>query len=188
MFEPESVARLLTVLVKRRDSIPDASAQQLAYLAGRVRAQDEAVIDWLIYLLISNPIQSVKSKAIQSLSWLGKDLPERRLPGIDGRPGPTLKQVIEQIVLGRPIPPTALGQFKVDLDDDDGNQTPFYLRRKAIEALTWIGDKQTLQSVGHAARSWDLELREIWYTTSAALEERLQHTHPRHWRSLIADS
>jgi HEAT repeat protein len=188
LFEPESIARLLTVLVKRRDSIPDASAQQLAYLAGRVRAQDEAVIDWLIYLLIANPIQSVKSKALQSLSWLGKDLPERRLPGIDGRPGPTLKQVIEQIALGRSVPPTALGPFTAAPNGEDEGKTPFYLRRKAIEALAWIGDQQTLQSLGNAACSWDLELREVWYATSAALEERLQHMPAKHWSELIADS
>ncbi len=176
LFEPESVARMLRVLIKRHKEIPHKSAQQLAYLAGRVRAQDEAVIDWLIRLLICNPAQGVKSKAMQALAWQGKSLQSRTLPGVDGQPGLTVKQVIENIAAWRPIPRTSVGEFIVEQTEEDLLKTPLYLRRKALESLIWIGDRQTLQFLERDVSSWDIELREVWYATAATLEARLSHT------------
>lgn len=173
LFDPQVVARLLTVLIKNRETIPDESAQQLAYIAGRVRAQDEAVIAWLIELLICNPNQQVKSKALQSLAWLGRELSGRRLPGVEGVQGPTIKQVIEQIAAWRTVPPTGLGPFMLHQTEQDLQRTPLYLRHKAIEALVWIGDRQTLRTLSREIPLWDLELRETWYATAAALEARL---------------
>jgi hypothetical protein len=152
-------------------SIPDSAAQQLAYLAGRVRATDPVVIDWLIGLLVCNPSQTVKAKAMQSLAWMGEGVPNRRLELLDGRPGPTLKQMIQDIAAWRPLRQLALGTFEVRMRaSDDGS--PLYLRRKALEALAWIGDEHTVRDLGGQFMAWPLELREHWYLAAATIAGR----------------
>jgi hypothetical protein len=172
LFEPEQVEPLLTVMITRSRGIPDSAAQQLAYLAGRIRAGTPAVLDWLIRLLVANPSQSVKAKALQSLAWMGGDVPRRRLDYADGRPGPMLKELIQDIAAARRIPRLALGAYEVRLRTGDTDGSPTYLRRKAIEALAWVGDDDTIRDLGAHALSWPLELREHWYRAAAAIRGR----------------
>lgn len=174
LFDPEQVAPLLTVLISRNDTIPDSAAQQLAYVAGRVRANNPEVIDWLIRLLVTNPSQSLKAKALQSLAWMGMGIPYARLRLTDGRNGPTLKTIIQHIAAGRAIHGLQLGNFDVRLREDDPPGTAIYLRRKAIEALAWIGDIATLRDLGASFQHWPLELREEWYVAAATIKRRLE--------------
>ncbi len=172
LFEPGHVAPLINVLVRHNERIPDGAAQQLAYLAGRVRASEPAVVNWLITLLITHRSQAVKAKALQSLAWLGPAIPEIVLELPDGRPGPTLKALIQDIAAWRSIGPLQIGTFAVRLRETDGDGGPLYLRRKALEALAWIGDAATLTDLGGLAQSWPLVLREHWYRTAALIAAR----------------
>lgn len=174
LFEPDQVAPLLAVLVRGNASLPDRAAQQLAYLAGRMRATDPDVIDWLLEVLITNANQSVKARALQSLAWIGMGVPERVLELPDGRAGPTVKQVIQDIAAWRRVRELRIGAFAVDLRRDDHPSGPLYLRRKAVEALAWIGDAATLDDLGALAPSWPLELREQWYLAAATIAGRLK--------------
>lgn len=173
LFEPDQVAPLLSVLVQRKQSIPNSAAQQLAYLAGRLRASSPVILDWLIKLLITNPSQTIKSKALQSLAWMGMGIERQQLELGDGRPGPTLKQIIQAIAAGREIRTLKLGTFSVSRRSSDIGDTPAYLRRKAIEALAWIGDAETLLDLGDEVSEWPLELREHWYLAAATIRERI---------------
>ncbi|NTW04402.1 MAG: PBS lyase, partial [Oscillochloris sp.] len=152
--------------------IPNSAAQQLAYLAGRLRATTPEVINWLTEILITNPNQTIKSKALQSLAWMGMGIEKQRLTLEDGRPGPTLKQIIQNIATGRTIHQLKLGAFRVAQHPSDINDEPTYLRRKAIEALAWIGDSETLEDLGKQVSNWPLELREHWYKAAATIRER----------------
>ncbi|MCS6880452.1 MAG: CHAT domain-containing protein [Oscillochloridaceae bacterium] len=176
LFEPDRVAPLLAVLVRGNADIPDRAAQQLAYLAGRVRAADPDVIDWLLRILITSPNQSVKARAMQSLAWIGAGAPDRVLELPDGRDGPTVKQIIQDIAAWRPVPELCIGAFAVALRPDDGPTGPLYLRRKAVEALAWIGDAATLADLEALAPSWPLELREQWHLAAATIARRLKGT------------
>jgi hypothetical protein len=174
LFDPEQVAPLLTVLISRNEQIHDCAAQQLAYLAGRVRAANQEVVDWLIRLLVTNPSQSIKAKALQSLAWMGLDIPQVRLRLNDKREGPSLKLLIQHIAAGRTIHGLSLGEFEVRLRPGDPPGSPIYLRRKAIEALAWIGDAQTVHDLGACFLEWPIELREEWYLAAATIKHRLK--------------
>ncbi|MEI7769804.1 MAG: CHAT domain-containing protein [Chloroflexales bacterium] len=172
LFEPNQVAPLLAVLVRHNRDIPNSAAQQLAYLAGRLRAADSEVISWLTALLITNPSQTIKSKALQSLAWMGMGVEQQQLALDDGRPGPTLKQVIQDIAAGREIRPLKLGSFSIAARQSDIDGEPAYLRGKAIEALAWIGDADTLKDLDGEVDGWPLDLREQWYTAAATIRDR----------------
>ncbi len=172
LFDPDLVTPLLTVLVSRKEEIPDSAAQQLAYLAGRLRATNEEVVNWLIRLLVTNPSQTVKAKALQSLAWMGLGIAEVRLPLANGRAGPTLKQLIQEIAAGRQVRGLSMGDFEVKLRASDVTGSPLYLRRKAIEALAWIGDADTLKDLGRQYMDWPIELREYWYQAAAMIARR----------------
>lgn len=184
LFEPEQVASLLVELIASTVTVPDSAAQQLAYLAGRVRANDPAVVRWLVKLLISNHSQSVKAKALQSLAWMGVDLPDvqraldekqaAQLPS--GWPGISLKQLIQDIAAWRRERMRRLDGFEVRLRVGDSDGSPLYLRRKAIEALAWIGDVETVDELGRQFLNWPLELREHWYLAAATIGHRLNAT------------
>jgi hypothetical protein len=173
LFDPDQVAPLLAGVIERSDQLPDSAIQQLAYLAGRVRIATEPVRDWLITLLICHPSQTIKSKALQSLAWMGRDIPRHRLDLPDGRPGPSLKELVQAIAAGRPVQRLKLGEYVVKLRAGDTDRQPFYLRRKAVEALAWIGDQATLRDLGEQFATWPLELREYWYSTAANIERRM---------------
>ncbi len=181
LFEPDQVAPLLAVLVRANASLPDRAAQQLAYLAGRVRATDPEVVDWLLHVLITNQNQSVKARALQSLSWIGMGVPDRALELPDGSAGPTVRQIIQDIAAWRTVRELRIGAFAVRLRPEDGAAGPLYLRRKAVEALAWIGDTATLTDLGALARSWPLELREQWYLTAATIASRARGPRAHHW-------
>lgn len=173
LFEPDQVIPLLEVLVRGDREFTESAAQQLAYVAGRVRATTKPVVDWLIRQLITNPSPLVKAKAMQSLAWMGSGLPDEKLLLPDGRPGPTLKELVEDIAAWRPIGDLERGSFTLSVSKEEADTAPLYLRRKAIEALAWIGDAATLQRLGKRFQEWPLELREYWYQSAATIRSRL---------------
>ncbi len=185
LFDPGLVEPLLTVLIRRSKAIPEMAAQQLAYLAGRVRARDEMVIGWLLSLLVTSPSQAVKAKALQSLAWIGQVAPEadaetaeagelmaRRLTLRDGLSGPSVRELIEALAAAHPIPELSLGRFVVTMHEGDPPGCPLYLRRKAIEALAWVGDTTLLERLGAEVGTWPITLREQWYLTAAMINGR----------------
>lgn len=172
LFHPPDVIRLLRVLIRYNPTVADSAAQQLAYLAGRLRATDSEVVDWLIRLLVTNPGQVIKAKALQSLAWIGVGIAERHVPLVDGSQGPTLKQLIQALAAAESVPPLALGNFTVAPHRPDRADHDLYLRRKAIEALAWIGDATTIRDLGQRVPNWPLELREHWYQTVATIQQR----------------
>jgi hypothetical protein len=199
LFEPEYVERLMTTLIKKRSEgsegsekksayIPEDSAQQLAYLAGRVRATNDTVINWLLEQLVFHPNPEVKSKALQSLAWMGRDIAERPVPleparavqaaverGLPDRRmrGPTLRRLVQTIAIWRPGANGLPGQFVIVPSVEERTSGPFYLRRKAIEALAWIGDADTLQLIAAELPNWPITLREYWYESAASIRARL---------------
>lgn len=169
LFDPEYVVPLIVTLIRRKYSMPDPAAQQIAYLAGRLRINQPVVIEWLISLLITNPRQNVKARALQSLAWIGNTAANHPIALADGHEPLTVKQLIEEIALWRQaLPHFALGTFQLDLPNN--SDQPVYLQRKAIEALAWIGDKQTLSELDKYYQHLPLELRTQWYVTRSNLQ------------------
>ncbi len=170
LLDPEYVIPLLVTLIRRKPDMPDPAAQQIAYLAGRLRINQPLVIDWLLKLLITNLSQSVKARALQSLAWIGESAASRAVAIVDGerQSSLTVKQLIEEIALWRqPLPRFAIGTFRPAFSLS-GDQA-IYLRRKAIEALAWIGDRNTLRELDSYFKYWPLELRTQWYLSRASL-------------------
>ncbi|MDW8405402.1 CHAT domain-containing protein [Chloroflexus sp.] len=174
LFDHEYVVPLLTALIRHKRSMPNPAAQQLAYLVGRLRINQPFVIDWLIKLLITNPSQNVKARALQSLAWMGGEIAHRTIAIADSENNDslTIKQFIEEIALWRqPFPRFTIGEFRIETPTNV--LTPAYLRRKAIEALAWIGDRQTLRELDTECQYWSLELRTQWYITREGIQERI---------------
>jgi hypothetical protein len=174
LFDPDIVTGLLKqVLVDPGRRLHDSSAQQIAYLAGRVRASAPEVVEWLRQTLIAHPNPWVKSKALTSLSWMGFDVRQMPFERPDGRPGSTLKELTEEIAAAFKISPTSYGPYTISNRTRD-NSAKIYLRRKAIEALAWIGDEQSLSVLEDQVLKWPINLREYWYSTAAAIRQREQ--------------
>jgi HEAT repeat protein len=159
--------------------IPDTSIQQVAYVAGRVRSQDRALIGWLVELLIRHPDYQVKAKALQALAMQGQALEtfawlEALLKSMAAHPHATpgtLRQCIQDIAAWRNARLQTWG-FKDTLTEQP--DAVLYLRGKAVEALEWIGTQQTLDDLSPEVPDWPLELRGVWHFTAMAIQRRLQ--------------
>ncbi|WP_299645085.1 hypothetical protein [uncultured Chloroflexus sp.] len=175
LFDAEYVAPLIAALIRYKRSMPNPAAQQLAYLVGRLRMNQPFIIEWLIKLLITNPSQNVKARALQSLAWMGREVAQRTIAIIssEGNDTLTIKQFIEELALWRQqLPRFSVGDFR--LDTPVNAPDPIYLRRKAIEALAWIGDRQTLRELDTECQYWPLELRTQWYISRDSIQRRIR--------------
>ncbi len=174
LFNADRVAEMLAVLLKRRPKLRDRSVEQITYIAGRVRACDPEVVGWLLDLLIGHADYIIKGKALQSLAWLGKALDTLTLSSIDEPVGLLVKRLCLYLVLWRldainlPAPP---GPFTFEPAPENDPQS-IYLRRKAVEALSWIGNEETVEIIYPQVAGWPLELREEWYVTVSAIRSR----------------
>jgi HEAT repeat protein len=117
--------------------------ERLAYLIGLVRSSDPTAREFLRVRLSKDRRISVKGKAIQSLGWLydsySRDLLER----------------------------VANGDFRdLTLSASVSAKDKVYLRRKAIEALAYIGDERTLDRLRTSRADWTPELQQAFYETS----------------------
>ena len=124
---------------------------RLAYLIGKVRAQDPTTRDFLDCCLYEFKGVGLKGKAIQSLGWLYDR---------------SYKDLFEEI---------AVGDFcQVALRKRPSKQDKTYLRRKAIEALANIGDEDTLNRLRENRADWkNPELARAFYWTSEEISWRL---------------
>jgi HEAT repeat protein len=147
--------------------------ERLAYLIGKIRAQDPVALAFLDRCLHDLTRVETKAKAIQSVGWL-QDRTKTRL--------------LEYVAMGRfdEIDSAAQQEIKPADEPEDqalkrgfklGKVTPLqlkYLRLKAIEALAYIGDAESLSLLREGRMEWDWELRQAFYWTSEEIYWREQ--------------
>jgi hypothetical protein len=163
LHDPGWVARqailpFLDEEIAKEDGIYDSPAwryrasqyERLAYLIGKIRAVEPAARDFLRRCLFEFRSAGLKGRAIQSLGWL-----------YDVR----YKELFERIAAGD------LGEIAPagDFAQDDA----IYLRRKAIEALANLGDRDTLTRLREGRASWARELEQAYYETSEEISWRM---------------
>jgi hypothetical protein len=189
LFDAEVVSDLLVRFFASGRPVPQRSMQQLAYIAGRARVQDRAVLHWLIDLLVHYPDHATKSRALQALAWLSRSLNSLEwlddvLPSLDWLPThgpavPLVQQIIQAIAVWDTAFLDRLGSFQVhpagpEDDEQIHHMATLDLRRRAIEALAMIGDQQTLDTLYPLVPEWPLVLREAWHLSANAIRSRLQ--------------
>jgi len=117
--------------------------ERLAYLIGKIRAQESITRDFLDRCLYKFTGVRLKAKAIQSLGWMYdrsyKDLFERIAVGDFGN-----------VAMRKGLPEKEMK----------------YLRRKAIQALANIGDQDTLTRLRENRTDWGPKLERAFYWTS----------------------
>jgi len=124
--------------------------ERLAYLIGKIRAQEPATRAFLDRCLFKFTHVGVKAKAIQSLGWMYDH---------------SYKHLFERI---------AVGDFsKVALRKRLPEKDARYLRRQAIQALANIGDRDTLTRLRENRTDWSPELERAFYWTSEEIYWRL---------------
>ncbi len=194
LFDAMQVTFQLSRVFHDGHILSEISVQPLIYLVGRVRLQDVHAIRWLIGILKDHPDFAVKAKALQSLAWvcdaldrldepvpeletlLPKDdeLQENRHQGLVA----VLRRVFEYVVFWDKQKLAALvgvteDEIDTTTETQEQQQAVRYVCRKAIEALTWIGDETTIAHIQPRIRELTPELREYWYTTAAAITSRI---------------
>ena len=113
--------------------------ERLAYLIGKIQTQDPVALAFLERCLKEFTRISIKATAIQSMGWLYDR---------------SKKSLFEAIAMGRFE--EIEEQFRLRKASRDDKE---YLRRKAIEALAFIGDGVTLDLLREVHLDWDPELR-----------------------------
>lgn len=188
LFDASQVARRLTILLTQQQTFTEQSTRQLIYLAGRVRVQDQVVVGWLVYQLRNHDKYTIKARALQSLAWLGMALRTfdwlpaalrlvglkiEDMFGLDKTPRALIHRVIKSFAAWDTDYLVRQGFLPQEMSGAGPDTT--YLRRKAIQALAWVGDKRTIEELRPLVQAWDLPLRETWYTTVAMMESRLNN-------------
>jgi len=124
--------------------------ERLAYLIGKIRVQEPITRAFLERCLYEFTGTWLKAKAIQSLGWMYDH---------------SHKDLFEQI---------AIGDFSnVALREHPPEKETVYLRRKAIQALANIGDRDTLAKLRANRTDWCPELERAFYWTSEEIHWRL---------------
>ena len=124
--------------------------ERLAYLIGKIRAQGPVTRAFLDRCLYKFTSVWLKAKAIQSLGWMYDR---------------SYKELFEQI---------AVGDFSgIALREHLPEEEITYLRRKAIQALANIGDRETLAQLRANRTGWCTELERAFYWTSEEIHWRL---------------
>ncbi|MBN2007676.1 MAG: CHAT domain-containing protein [Anaerolineae bacterium] len=114
----------------------------LAYLIGKVRAQDAVAREFLYTCLREAGDVALKGLAIQSLGWLYDLRNKKRFEDI------------------------ALGDFtSLNLPSQPPAEESQFLQRKALEALRSIGDNATLRRLQGRPTTWSPELERAFYWT-----------------------
>ncbi len=151
--------------------------EHLAYLIGRIRTSSEQAYIFLHRCLYESSDIQLKSLAIQSLGWL-YDQDSKRL--------------FERIALGTFSTATCFCQFRRDpsdfwfktfmaadlaadlnIPDDLSPVERLGLQRRALEALSYVGDSETLERLAARPPDWDLELEQAFYWTTEEILARL---------------
>ncbi len=124
--------------------------ERLAYLIGKIRAQEPIARDFLDRCLYKFTGVWLKAQAIEALGWMYDR---------------SYKELFERI---------AAGDFSgVALRQHVPEGESIYLRRKAIQALANIGDRDTLTQLREQRTGWEPELERVFYWTSEEIYWRL---------------
>lgn len=124
--------------------------ERLAYLIGRIRAQEPATRAFLDRCLYQYKSVWLKGYAIQSLGWLY----DRSYKGL-----------FEEI---------AVGDFhNIAVRKSLPLEQVTYLRRMAMNALANIGDRDTLTRLRESRADWSAELQRVFYWTSEEIYSRV---------------
>lgn len=182
LFDPRLTARKLQDYLSQHPE-PRHNIAQLAYLAGQSRANDKAILAWLVHLVVNHPAFSIKASALMALAWAGQttstpswvlsELPERDdLYDAEDERVPPIRRLIEAIadwdVTALENMATTFVQHPVPPDADITR-----LRRMALEALALVGDQATLDTLNPRADQWHLELRSAWHLASRTIRARI---------------
>jgi hypothetical protein len=171
LLDPARVTQ--EVIVPLIESSTSHWYERLAYLIGKTRTQDVTALAFLDRCLHELKRVKTKAKAIQSVGWL-QDRTKTRL--------------LEYVAMGRFDDIEKAARQAVQKDDDAeelalkkgfplGKVTTEdrkFLRRKAIEALAYIGDARTLTQLREGRVEWDVELRRAFFWTSEEIYWREQ--------------
>jgi hypothetical protein len=155
--------------------------EHLVYLIGRIRASGERMYVFLHRCLYESDDIPLKSLAIQSLGWL-YDRDSKRL--------------FERIALGEFSIETCSCHFRRNLSDFwfetfiavnfaadlniPDSLSPIEkleLQRRALEALYYVGDQETLTRLQARPPGWDLELEQAFYWTAEEILARLSEAY-----------
>ncbi|MGC9398883.1 MAG: CHAT domain-containing protein [Anaerolineae bacterium] len=153
LIDPAQVTRRVVLpLLEEAEEEPRRLGPRLAnliYLIGRVRVPAQKARDFLRRCLETCAPIHLKGLTIQSLGWLH---------------AVEYKETFEAV---------ALGAFEaLQLVGPLSDATQRYLQRKALEALAYLGDMETLKRLKQEAFTWDPELEMAFYRTH---EEILVH-------------
>jgi HEAT repeat protein len=127
--------------------------ERLAYLIGKVRTLNETALGFLEDCLKTFAKTDSKAKAIQSFGWLNDR---------------SKKALFEEIALGN----FAEIESDLRLSARITDWQERYLRRKAIEALAYIGDADTVTRLRSSRSDWHPELQRAFYQTSEEIAWR----------------
>jgi HEAT repeat protein len=171
LLDPVQVTQEVIVpLIERKEA---SWYERLAYLIGKMRTQDPVALAFLDRCLHDLTRVETKAKAIQSVGWLQDR---------------TKTCLLEYVAMGRfdEIDKAAQQEIKADEDPEAqelkrgfklGQVTPQQikaLREKAIEALAYLGDADSLTLLREGRMEWDWELRRAFYWTSEEIYWREQ--------------
>jgi HEAT repeat protein len=155
--------------------------EHLAYLIGRIRTASERAYVFLHRCLYESSDVQLKSLAIQSLGWL-YDRDSKRL--------------FERIALGQFSTTTCFCHLRgnpsdfwfevfvvtdlaadLNIPDDLSPIERLDLQRRALEALSYVGDSETLERLAARPPDWDLELEQAFYWTTEEILARLSEAY-----------
>ncbi len=121
----------------------------LAYLIGKIRPQDSRARAFLYRCLYEFPDVTLKGIAIQSIGWL-----------YDITAAPQFTDI-------------ALGNFNIlNLQAPLPQSEARYLQQKALDALYYIGDAETLKRLQQHAVAWSPDLENAFYRTIERIRSR----------------
>lgn len=154
LFDPSTVMERVILpfldkeLAQQRSiyAAPDASNEMwyphMAYLIGKIRTRDSRARAFLYRCLNEIPAVELKGTAIQSIGWLYDTAAKSRITGI------------------------ALGDFgSLHLPTPPTETEATYLQGKALDALYYIGDAETVEPLQERATGWTPELEIAFYRT-----------------------
>ncbi len=128
---------------------PDSWYTHLAYLIGKVRPQDGRARGFLYRCLSELPDITLKGIAMQAIGELYDTTATRRFTDI------------------------ALADFStLNLRENPLPDECRYLQQKALDALFYIGDAETLRRLQKRPSSWSLELENAFYRTIERIRSR----------------
>ena len=115
----------------------------LVYLIGKIRTQDVATRQFVDDCLRGEHNLWLRGKAVEAIGWL-----------VDAN----YRELFQALAVGD------FSDLALPADVDPGERA--YVQRKALEALSFIGDLQTLSVLRQGRSGWTPEMEQVYYQTS----------------------